>query len=320
MTMTLVPYSYVGSGVAVNGQNGTASGTVTLDWETTWASDHYLGTGPSIDSEMAAGLGVWEAACNILFIKVPDSGAALPVFPTVAIGPVVRFYLAPAGIFDFYANTAEGTGPQNWGSVCFNSAASGSLPMVDPQYELENSIGWSTTNWVPRIIAHEMVHSILGLSDNNADTTSIRYQYVYESTTLPVMNSTDISEAQTAYGAPQTNAALVGTGMPLGEIYSAYMGANNAAPDNAGLVFWYNAVVSNSANFATLCADLVGTATTTTAATTQYYQNCLGRTPNSTELAYWAPYTKAVVLAGVAASSETGGDRATTFASALWFS
>jgi hypothetical protein len=167
------------------------------------------------------------------------------------------------------------------------------------------------------LTVHELGHTAFQLPDEETDPTDIMFQNVQ---TVVSPNATNVSEAQVLYGAPQTNAELVGTGMPLGEIYSAYMGARNAAPDNAGLMFWNSAINVNPALFATLCADLVGTVQATTAQVTQYYQNVLGRAPDAPGLAFWSRFSAAQALAGLCGSAEAGGLRATQFANGLWFS
>jgi len=312
MKLTLVPYSTVGAGIAVNGQFGTVPGTVTLDWEAAWTAAAQGLPFPPIDTLMKEGFAIYEATCGILFIRVEDSGEPLAVSPKPDVGPVMRFCVAPAGpAVDFLSDTNLG-GPGAWGSSCWNSNV-----QSPPTTYMSEMLG---SNWVPRIMAHELSHSLLNKTDSYLDATSVYYPLVYELTTVPIMNASDIADAQAVYGAPQTSSALVGMGALLGEIYSAYMGSRNAAPDNAGLVFWHNLISAKPELFATLCADLVGTGPATEANVTQYYQNCLGRVPDAAGLAFWLKFNAAQVLHGVATSVEAGSLRAAQFTSGLWFS
>lgn len=312
MTLTLVPYSTCAGGIVLNGDPISTTTGTSLDWETTWAAAKQGLNYPSVDLQMTVGFSMWENACNIKFIKVPDSGAAFPASPAVETGPVVRFVIASMPADVVIAATTVATPGTTFGCIsCYNSDV---YPGSTQTY-LELDLSGES---MPTLFAHEMGHGVMGRVDNS-DTTSIMCSTAAQ---IPVnsLNAADISNAVASYGATTTLAQKVGAGLPLGEIYSAYWGANNANPDNAGLVFWYGGIVAGGTTLSALTDALVGTATTDATFTGNCYSRMLGRSATSAEITYWSTSTKSAVLWGVAVSSEAGTYRTSHLSGGLWFS
>lgn len=298
----LIGYSFIGPLLAV--PNGHLSQPHIYGDRTTFNFDVTFPTGRSI---IAAGGRLWADACDIELISVTDSNHAIgttadPVFPS---GGVVRNYAV-----DYQYSPGDAT-----------IAAMSSLNYSD---SVNRYIAWNGT-WGKSleevgygISGHELGHCVIGRPDmpSDPDPTQIM-NYGFH----PVINAGNKAAAEAVYGAAKTYSQKMAQGLPLGEIWSCYMGGVGYAPPNDALLYWHQRWTAGTLDINSMAASLVSGASTP-AFVRQVYTNVLGRPAETTAENYWAApgVTAAACLAGIAGSPEAATRRQTLFSGGLWFS
>lgn len=287
----LIGYSYAPGGLDTNGLLMSVGPTVS--WSV-FGSFDYKGS-------VRQACRNWADVCDLEFCEVSDPGTSI----NAGVVGQQRMFLGPI----------DGSSGQN---TVANATFPGTLPFSgNILYDSDSGdINFLSSSYMLSVTVHEMGHSAMAMQHNTFAGS------VMNGIGTATPSSYDSSVAAAKYGAAKTFAQKAGVHSLIGEIYSAYMGTYNQAPDNNGLFFWYRQIASQSQSFLTLCNALVGSGSSSSAFVSNLYQRVLGRTGSQAEIDAWLATgkSKAETLDGFARSVEAGNYRANQFSSGLWFS